>query len=153
MQTCFHLLPTLRLFEFIRTFSINHINLNRAFRNILPINLNTTPHLITIAHGANTLGRTRQHDIASLQRHNPADVLQLSWNPVKHQLRVVPLLDLIVHAKPQQRVVRVWNARFGNYVADGAESVEALCDGPGEALLFGFLLYVAGGEINGDEIA
>lgn len=49
--------------------------------------------------------------------------------------------------------MRIGDARFGNYVADGAEGVEAFCYGPGEALLFCFVLDVARGEVDGDEVA
>ena len=49
--------------------------------------------------------------------------------------------------------MRIGDLGFGDYVAYGAEGVEAFCYGPGEAFLFGFVLHVAGGEVDGDHVA
>lgn len=48
--------------------------------------------------------------------------------------------------------MRVWNGGFGDEVADRAESVEALGDGPGETFAFCFVLDVAGCHVDCEEV-
>ena len=49
--------------------------------------------------------------------------------------------------------MRVRDARFGNLLGDREEGVEAFGDGPRETLLFGFVLHVARGHVNCEEVA
>ena len=72
---------------------------------------------------------------------------------MQHQLRAVGLLHLAVDGQPEVYVVRVLDARLGDKLGDGHEGVEALGDGPGEALLLRLVLHVAGGHVDGEEVA
>lgn len=49
--------------------------------------------------------------------------------------------------------MRVRYSRFGDDVADWAEGVEALRYGPWESLLLCFVLDIAAGEVDRDEVA
>ena len=71
---------------------------------------------------------------------------------MQHQLRAVGLLHLAVDGQPEVYVVRVLDARLGDELGDGHEGVEALGDGPGEALFLGFVLDVAGSHVDGDGV-
>lgn len=48
--------------------------------------------------------------------------------------------------------MRVWDETFGYGVADRAKGVETFGDGPREAFLLGFVLQVAGSEIDGEGV-
>lgn len=60
---------------------------------------------------------------------------------------------LIIHRQVKFDVVGVWDGGFGDDVGDGEEGVEAFCDAPGQTLLFGFVLGVAGCHVDAERIA
>lgn len=49
--------------------------------------------------------------------------------------------------------MRIGKTRLGDLLGDRQEGVEALGDGPREALLLCFFLDVAGGHVNTEEVA
>jgi hypothetical protein len=49
--------------------------------------------------------------------------------------------------------VGIRNARLGDLLGNGQEGVEALGDGPGEALLLCIVLDVPAGHVYGEEVA
>lgn len=48
--------------------------------------------------------------------------------------------------------MRIRNLGFGNGLADGAKGVEALGRRPGETLFLGFVLEVAGRQVDGEGV-
>jgi hypothetical protein len=144
---------TLRLTELIQSISILHRHLQIRLFNILPIHLQPCTHDIPRLDWPHTFWRTRQNDITLLQRHNPANIAQLPGDSEQHELSVVGLFHLAIHRQPDVRILGVWDARLRNQVTDGHECVEALGDAPWETLLFGFVLHVSRGHVDGEEVA
>ena len=144
-----------RLLEHIPTspdLRILHHHLDPPLLHLPPAHLHPDPHHVPAHHGPDALRRPRQHDIALLQRHHLADVAQQPRDPKQHQRRGVALPVLAVDAQPQRDVVGVGNLGHGDGRRDGAEGVEALGDGPGQALALCLVLDVARRQVDGREV-
>lgn len=63
------------------------------------------------------------------------------------------LTHRVVDGKSQSGIMWIRDGGFGNEIADGAEGVEALGNGPGKTGAFGGFLDVAGGHVDGDDVA
>lgn len=136
----------------VKALTVLYWNLETRLLDVLSIDLDSSPHNISCLDRSNSLRCSCQNDITSLQCHHPADSAQLSWNAVQHQLCAVRLLHLAIDREPEMCVLRVWDARLGNELRDGQESVEALGNGPREALLLCFFLYVAACHVDREEV-
>lgn len=139
--------------EFIGPLTIAHGDLDARLLNILPVDPQSRLHDITRCDRPDSLRRTSKHNVALLQSHYPANITQLARDAEQHELCVVSLLDLAVHAQPKMSILRIGDPRLGNQVADGHESVETLCNGPRESLFLCFLLYVTSSHVDGEEVA
>jgi len=143
----------LSLSELVRVLAVLHSDLDLALLEFGTINPKASLDHITGHYGANALGSTCEHDIALLQSHDLGDVRQLPANAEQHQLRVVLLLHLAIDLQVQLHIVRVGDLARRNRSGNRQESVEALRDAPGQALLLGLVLDVAAGHVDGEQVA
>ena len=120
----------------------------------LPIDLDPRPHHVPRHHGPDPLGRPRDHDVPFLQRHHLADVAQQARELEEHELGAVALAGcgFVVDVHKQRDGVGVRDLGRGDGGGDGQEGVEALGDGPGEALGFCFVLRVARGHVQRQQV-
>ena len=141
------------LSELICVLTVLHRDLDLALLEFGTIDPKASLDHITSHNGANTLGCACEHDIALLQGHDLGDVRQLPADAEQHQLRVVLLLHLAIDLQVQLHVVRVGNLAGRNGSGNRQESVEALCNAPGQALLLGLVLDVAAGHVDSEQVA
>jgi len=69
------------------------------------------------------------------------------------KLIVIILFHLAIDAEVEDDVVRVWDRGFWDYSGNGAECVEAFCDGPWKPLFLCFVLDVPRGEVDSEDVA
>ena len=128
--------------------SILNPNINPPLPHLLPRNFNPTLHPIPTHQRPHPPRRPRQHQIPLLQRHDPTNLPQQPRDPKQHPLRAPPLPLPPVHPQPNHHILRIWYPLLRYDFADGTEGIEPLGDRPGEAFSLGFVLDVAGGEID-----
>jgi hypothetical protein len=139
--------------ELVSVLTILHSNLDRTLLNLRTINPQSSLNNIPRNNRPNTLRRARKHNIALLQRHNLGNIRQLPPDPEKHKLSVILLLHLPIDLQPQLHIMRILDLARRNRAGHRQESVETFGNAPGQTLLLGFLLHIAAGHVDGQQVA
>lgn len=124
-------------------------NLNAASLELLAVYPHAGADDIAGDRGANTGRGSGEDNVAGLQGHDLGYVAQDAGDLVDHQVGRTLLLDLAVDLEPQLNVLGVLDGILGDDLAHGQEGIETLGDVPGQTLLLGLILGVAGRHVNG----
>jgi hypothetical protein len=143
----------LGLRKLIRVLAVFHSNLDLALLKLSTVHPQSSLYHITSHYRANTFRRACEHNVALLQSHDLRDIRQLPANAEQHQLRVVLLLNLTIDLQIKLHVVRVHDFARRNRSRNGKKGIEALRDTPRQALLLGFILDIATGHVDREQVA
>lgn len=92
--------------------------------------------------------RSREQNVAHLQRHEAGNVRNERVNGEEHFLRMADLHLLAVQQQMEMDILHIRELRFGQEFAHHSGSVEGFGDFPRLALGHAFALNVTGGEID-----